>query len=142
MGLKLGIEKYGVEMSINSIKSTPYVMGEKENSYSKLRTSKVMYMNERLVPMAMTLSKKITLATRYHMKKEKYASENFQVMNYGIGGRISGHLDSTGNNRRILLLLSIIYHMRPIISCVWFTFYRIFSLLFMLSYLKPLPYFC
>ena len=68
-----------------------------------------MYMNERLVPMAMTLSKKITLATRYHMKKEKYASENFQVMNYGIGGRISGHLDSTGNKWGILLLLSIIY---------------------------------
>ena len=91
------------------MKSTPYVMGEKENSYSKLRTSKVMYMNEKLVPMAMTLSKKITLATRYHMKKEKYASENFQVMNYGIGGRISGHLDSTGNKRVLLLLLSITY---------------------------------
>ena len=93
---KVGIEKYGVEMSYNPMKSTPYVMGEKENSYSKLRTSKVMYMNEKLVPMAMTLSKKITLATRYYMKNEKYASENFQVMNYGIGGRISGHLDSTG----------------------------------------------
>ena len=109
LGLKLGIEKYGLEMSFNPVKSTPYVMGEKENSYSKLRTSKVMYMNEKLVPMAMTLSKKITLATRYHMKKEKYASENFQVMNYGIGGRISGHLDSTGNKRVLLLLLSITY---------------------------------
>ena len=89
-------------------------MGEKENSYSKLRTSKVMYMNEKLVPMAMTLSKKITLATRYHMKKEKYASENFQVMNYGIGGRISGHLDSTGNNGGILLLLFMLSYLKPI----------------------------
>ena len=112
------MKKYWLEMSCNPMKSTPYVMGEKENSYSKLRTSKVMYMNEKLVPMAMTLSKKITLATRYHMKKEKYASENFQVMNYGIGGRISGHLDSTGNKGGILLLLSIIYRMRAIIRCV------------------------
>ena len=112
--------------------STPYVMGEKENSYSKLRTSKVMYMNEKLVPMAMTLSKKITLATRYHMKKEKYASENFQVMNYGIGGRISGHLDSTGNNRRILLLLSIIYRMCTIYKLRLVYFLPHFSLLFIL----------
>ena len=114
LGLKLGIEKYRVEMSYNPMKSTPYVMGEKENSYSKLRTSKVMYMNEKLVPMAMTLSKKITLATRYHMKNEKYASENFQVMNYGIGGRISGHLDSTGNNGGILLLLFMLSYLKPL----------------------------
>merc|ERR1711976_833081 len=53
-------------------------------------------MNEKIVPMAMTLSKKIDLATRYKMKEDKYGSENFQIMNYGIGGRISGHLDSTG----------------------------------------------
>ena len=78
------------------MKSTPYTIGTKGNSYSKLRTSKVMYMNEKLVPRAMTLSKKITLATKYLMKEDRYASENFQIMNYGIGGRISGHLDSTG----------------------------------------------
>lgn len=78
------------------MKSTPYTIGTKDNSYSKLRTSKVMYMNEKLVPEAMTISKKITLATKYDMKEDKYASENFQVMNYGIGGRISGHLDSNG----------------------------------------------
>ena len=78
------------------MKSTPYTIGKNDQSYSKLRTSKVMYMNEKLVPMAMTLSKKISYATRYLMKEDIYASENFQVMNYGIGGRISGHLDSNG----------------------------------------------
>ena len=56
-----------------------------------------MYMNEKLVPMAMILSKKITLATRYKMKEEKYASENFQVMNYGMGGLISVHADCGTN---------------------------------------------
>ena len=80
------------------MRATPYVTGKTENSYSKLRTSKVMYMNELLVPIAMTLSKKVTLVTKYRMKEETYASENFQVMNYGIGGRISGHLDSVGGN--------------------------------------------
>ncbi len=78
------------------MKSTPYVTGTTENAYSKLRTSKVMYMNEVLVPMAMDLSRKISQVTRFRMKDEKYASENFQVMNYGIGGRISAHLDSVG----------------------------------------------
>ena len=79
-----------------NMRATPFVTGTTENSYSKLRTSKVMYMNELLVPIAMVLSKKVSLVTRYKMKEEKYASENFQVMNYGIGGRISGHLDSVG----------------------------------------------
>ena len=78
------------------MRSTPLLLTEKVASYTQYRTSKVMYMNEKLVPEAMTISKKITLATKYDMKKDKYASENFQVMNYGIGGRISGHLDSNG----------------------------------------------
>ena len=88
------------------MKSTPYTIGTKDTSYSKLRTSKVMYMNEKLVPEAMTISKKITLATKYDMKKDKYASENFQIMNYGIGGRISGHLDSNGTLKQIAVKVS------------------------------------
>ena len=27
-----------------------------------------------------------------------YASENFQIMNYGLGGKISGHADATGGS--------------------------------------------
>ena len=56
-----------------------------------------MYMNEILVPEAMDLSRKISQVTRYKMKEEKFASENFQIMNYGIGGKISTHVDSMGN---------------------------------------------
>lgn len=53
-------------------------------------------MNELLEPTAMGISKKIEWATRFRLSQETYASENFQIMNYGIGGKISGHLDSTG----------------------------------------------
>ena len=54
-------------MASNSMKSTPYaqVYGISDNGYSKGRTSKVMYMNEKLLPQAMVLSKNIQLATRY-----------------------------------------------------------------------------
>ena len=63
---------------------TPYIEGGKDASFSKGRTSKVMYMNEKLVPEADAVSKKIEMLTRMTMKGDKYASENFQVMNYGI----------------------------------------------------------
>ena len=82
-----------------NMETTPYLVGGKvlkKSSFTKLRTSKVMYMNELLVPEAMALSKKVSQITRYRLKEETYASENFQIMNYGIGGRISTHLDSSG----------------------------------------------
>ena len=78
------------------MKATPYVVGDKEEAYSKLRTSKVMYMNEKRVTLMMNVSNRIEKATRYRLTHEQYASENFQVMNYGIGGTINGHLDSSG----------------------------------------------
>ena len=81
------------------MKSTPYLLEAKdlnEEAFSKSRTSKVMYMNEKLVPMAMDFSRKVAQITRYRLKDEVFASENYQIMNYGIGGRISMHLDSIG----------------------------------------------
>ena len=53
-------------------------------------------MNENLVPKAMLISKRIELVTKLKLNDEKYASENYQVMNYGIGGKIAYHSDSTG----------------------------------------------
>lgn len=64
-------------------------------SFSRQRTSKIMYINELLDSSALILSRKISQVTRYKLKTDKFASENFQVMNYGIGGRISYHLDET-----------------------------------------------
>ena len=76
--------------------STPYNVNKMQKSYSTLRTSKVMYMNEKLVPMAMDFSRKVSQITRFKMKEEKFASENYQIMNYGIGGKIAMHIDSLG----------------------------------------------
>ena len=82
------------------MKSTPFRDGtsNKEVSYSKLRTSKVMYINEKLVPFMQPISKRITLATKFKMKEDKHATENFQIMNYGMGGRIEAHLDTLGKS--------------------------------------------
>ena len=76
------------------MKSTPYNYNGERQEYSKGRTSKIMYMNENLVPDAMVLSKRIELATRFKLCNEQFASENFQIMNYGIGGKISLHTDN------------------------------------------------
>jgi len=35
---------------------------------------------------------------RFTLYKHFMDSENFQIMNYGIGGAISGHVDSPGIN--------------------------------------------
>ena len=53
-------------------------------------------MNENLMKEAMKVSKNIEWATKFKLSKDQYASENFQVMNYGIGGKISSHVDSQG----------------------------------------------
>ena len=79
-------------------KSTPYGTYDGSSDFSKQRTSKVMYMNEKLEKEAMVLSKKIELATHFRLYQEDYASENYQVMNYGIGGKINIHMDEPGYN--------------------------------------------
>ncbi len=76
------------------LRSTPYAIGQANVAYSKLRTSKVRYLNERLIPEAMEMSHNIQNATRFRLYTNPHASENYQVMNYGIGGTISGHYDS------------------------------------------------
>ena len=64
------------ELARNKMRSTPYIDGGKDKSFSKGRTSKVMYMNEKLVPEADAVSKKI---------------RSFLLINFN---RISAPLDS------------------------------------------------
>ena len=78
-----------------NMKSTPFVQG-KYRAYSRLRTSKVTYMNEHRFEMAKQISNKIQHALRVNLYNRLFASENYQVMNYGIGGRIEAHVDSRG----------------------------------------------
>ena len=47
------------------------------------------------------MTQTLVLNFRYRLFHEKYASENFQMMNYGIGGKISGHSDSQGQEIEI-----------------------------------------
>ena len=84
------------DLARGRMRSTPYVVDSKNEPFSKSRTSKVMYMNEKLVKEAMAMSNKVEWATRFRLKDEKYGSENYQVMNYGIGGKITPHVDSPG----------------------------------------------
>lgn len=62
------------------------------------RTSKMMYLSEQTNSDALTFTKRIQMITRFNLSNEPYASENFKVMNYGIGGKVQGHWDSTGNS--------------------------------------------
>ena len=71
-------------------------MDNGSQNYSKRRTSKVIYMNENLVPGCKTISNRIEWLTLMKMKHEIFASENFQIMNYGIGGKITAHVDAFG----------------------------------------------
>lgn len=47
-------------------------------------------------PQAMAISKRIEIVTRFKLYQDMFSSENYQVMNYGIGGKISPHIDSIG----------------------------------------------
>ena len=78
------------------MKTTPHVSKGRIRATSKERTSKVIYMNELLVPEVMPFSRKIEWATEFKLKNERYASENFQVMNYGLSGKITAHVDTAG----------------------------------------------
>ena len=60
-------------------------------------------MSERKEEIARKLSNRVQLATRFNLYKKYMDSENYQVMNYGIGGTISGHLDSFGMIHSILI---------------------------------------
>ena len=79
------------------MKATPLKVQGNVDSYTRFRTSKVMYMNEAVYPVAKSLSRNIDLAMKFNVQS-KYGSENYQVMNYGMGGSIISHLDSSGES--------------------------------------------
>ena len=60
-------------------------------------------MNEMKYPVANNLSQRLNLALKLNVTS-KFGSENYQVMNYGLGGTIITHLDSTGSFSLSILL--------------------------------------
>ena len=87
-----------IDLVKGNMKSTPYDQHGELVDFTKDRTSKMKWINESLVPeaMPMVFSKRIELAMKLNLRSEPWASENFQIMNYGIGGKISGHVDEGG----------------------------------------------
>ena len=64
---------------------------------SNARTSKMMYLSEGVDSEAKSMADRIQLITKFKLHNEKFASENFKVMNYGLGGKVQGHWDASGN---------------------------------------------
>ena len=85
------------EKTQTRLKATPYAAGNKLLDFSYDRTSKVHYLSERTDNLTQRLSKRLGLAMAYniYLDDRPYTSENFQIMNYGIGGKIGLHLDTS-----------------------------------------------
>ena len=79
------------------MKATPLTVGNDDGktvlAYTRRRSSKVVYQSESLRPVLERTSRRINLATKFVLTGEKMASENYQVMNYGMGGTIKVHTD-------------------------------------------------
>ena len=58
------------------------------------------YLSERTDNLARRLTKRLELAMAYNIYVEDrpYVSENYQIMNYGIGGKIGLHLDTASED--------------------------------------------
>jgi len=78
------------------MKATPYSIANKNVDFSYERTSKVHYLSERTDNLTFELTKRLELALGFKMYQpgRPYASENYQIMNYGIGGKINLHFDT------------------------------------------------
>ncbi|XP_059085836.1 prolyl 4-hydroxylase subunit alpha-1-like [Tigriopus californicus] len=84
------------EASKVRLKTTPLNVQNEIRDFTDLRSSKVAYFHDQDHPTAQKMSQKIEKALNFHLSTEFYASENYQIMNYGVGGNIVGHLDSVG----------------------------------------------
>ena len=84
------------EKTKTRLKATPYLTGQELQEFSYDRTSKVHYLSERTDNLTRRLTKRLELAMAYniYVADRPYVSENYQIMNYGIGGKIGLHLDT------------------------------------------------
>lgn len=80
--------------------TTPYLIDGKVHYASKYRNSKVKYINEKgkMDKNAFKISQRIEQMTKFSLLQRSFDSENYQIMNYGLGGRISRHTDSGESN--------------------------------------------
>ena len=65
------------------------------DSYTNRRTSKVTYRSEKAMPDPMAKwTRRIEMSTQLDLTSHRMSSENYQIMNYGLGGAILTHRDS------------------------------------------------
>ena len=85
-----------VSAARGKLKPTPYLVGGKLQRYSGRRTSKLLYMSEASLPDLSAVTARLERATRFSLTGHRLDAENYQVMNYGVGGSIDVHRDSEG----------------------------------------------
>ena len=91
------------EKAQSNLKATPYLVNNIQQESSNLRSSKVHYESERRLRLIRRVSERLELATGFKVFSEEggYTSENYQVMNYGLGGRISLHSDANAEDAKV-----------------------------------------
>ena len=84
--------------AIGDMKATPYVVNGVQEEFSYKRSSKIKYVSERTDLTALAISRRLeaALGLRVFQPGARFTAENYQLMNYGLGGVISLHLDEEG----------------------------------------------
>lgn len=88
------------EKAKGHMKATPYTVGDDNQAFSYKRSSKIKYVSERNDQLASTVTSRLekALAFKIFTPEYRFSSENYQLMNYGFGGLISLHLDSSNGH--------------------------------------------
>ena len=63
-------------------------------TYTNKRTSKIRYLSHRKDALAWKMNTRISDALEFDLNGDYVPAENYQLMNYGIGGFIELHIDS------------------------------------------------
>ena len=85
-----------------NIKSSPFSAGGRTKYFTTQRVSKRLNLSEDQSSLAIQSSKRISLATNWIVDQEPGASDEYNIINYGLGGQIEVHVDywNTDNKRR------------------------------------------
>ncbi|XP_023332537.1 uncharacterized protein LOC111704516 [Eurytemora carolleeae] len=76
-----------------NVKSTPFQGRGRTEYYNTQRVSKRVHLKEDGFKEGMSSSKRISLATKWIVHTQKWASDEYSLINYGIGGQIEVHVD-------------------------------------------------
>ena len=75
-----------------NLRSPPYNVRGRTAYYTSQRVSKRLHLTEEQFPFFEETSARISLATKW-VVRERDASDEYQIINYGAGGQIDIHVD-------------------------------------------------